>query len=191
MRALSLKRNFRRISACLIARCRHPRHFPDAQWHIWGHGVFLLDRNPEKFLLDEVTGFAPAARPQTRQLARRGMTATPQKRKKDQLALAQDGDKLFLRTGPIPTTPGGLGAEESGAERNRAQRSGFSCRNSEGAVAGRKIGPYYDFPNDLVTLHFFCRAGIMDGPSRANLGRAAATALFAAVRRWRDHTGAA
>jgi hypothetical protein len=40
----------------------------------------------------------------------------PPKNKKDQLALAQYGDKLAANR-PDPDDPGGLGAEESGTER--------------------------------------------------------------------------
>jgi hypothetical protein len=71
-------------------------------------------------------------------LARRGMTATPPKKKKDQLALAQDGDKLFLRTGPIPTAPGGWGLRNPGLKRP-GQRSN-SLSQFRWAVAGRKLG---------------------------------------------------
>jgi hypothetical protein len=102
------------------------------------------------------------------------MTATP-KKKKDQLALAQDGDKLFLRTGPIPTTPGGWGLRNPGLK-GPGQRSDSLVAIQKG---GRwaEIGPYYDFPNDLVTLHFLPGRG--HGQSvTCEFGRAAATALL-------------
>jgi len=115
------------------------------------------------------------------------MTATP-KKKKDQLALAQDGDKLFLRTGPIPTTPGGWGLRNPGLK-GPGQRSDSLVAIQKG---GRwaEIGPYYDFPNDLVTLHFL--PGRDHGRSvTCEFGARRRHGALAAVRRWRDHTGAA
>jgi len=65
-----------------------------------------------------------------------GPTPAPQK-KKDQLALAQYGVN-YLRTGPIPTTPGGWGLrnpEPKGPGQRRTVLSQFSR-----AVGRRKWG---------------------------------------------------
>src|SRR6202158_4526748 len=74
--------------------------------------------------------------------------STPQK-KKDQLSLAQYGDKLFLRTGPIPTTPGGWGLRNP--EPKGPGQLAILYSQSSRAAAGRKVGSIMISANDPVT----------------------------------------
>ena len=68
---------------------------------------------------------------------------------------------------PDPDDPGGLGAEESGIERTGPTQWLLVAIQKGGRLA--EIGPYYDSPNDLVTLHFL--PGWGHGPSAAYLSR--------------------
>jgi hypothetical protein len=77
--------------------------------------------------------------------------ATP-KKKKDQLSLAQYGDKLSPANRPDPDDPGGLGAEESGAERTGSTQEYLLAIQHGGRWA--EVGQYYDFANDPVTACF-------------------------------------
>jgi hypothetical protein len=61
-------------------------------------------------------------------------------KEKDQLALAQYGDKLCAR--PDPNDPGGLGAEESGIERTEPTQY-FLLAIQQG-VRWAEVGRYYD-----------------------------------------------
>ena len=74
-------------------------------------------------------------------------TGNPQK-KKDQLALAQYGDKLPANR-PDPDDPGGLGAEESGTERTGPTQAFLFAMQDGGRWA--EVGRYYDSANDPVT----------------------------------------
>jgi hypothetical protein len=71
-------------------------------------------------------------------IERRGIS--PAKKEKDQLALAQYGDKLCAR--PDPNDPGGLGAEESGIERTEPTQY-FLLAIQQG-VRWAEVGRYYD-----------------------------------------------
>src|SRR5260370_41886738 len=77
-----------------------------------------------------------------------GMTPPPPKKKKDQLALAQYGDKLPANR-PDPDDPGGLGAEESGTERTGPTQDSLFAVQEGGRWA--EVGRYYDSANDPVT----------------------------------------
>jgi hypothetical protein len=74
------------------------------------------------------------------------MTTPPKKtsaqKKKDQLALAQYGDKLPANR-PDPDDPGGLGAEESGTERTGPTQALVFAIQLGGRWA--EVGRYYDF----------------------------------------------
>src|ERR1700727_1562573 len=74
------------------------------------------------------------------------------KKKKDQLSLAQYGDKLSPANRPDPDDPGGLGAEESGAERTGSTQEYLLAIQQGGRWA--EVGQYYDSANDPVTAHF-------------------------------------
>src|SRR5258707_15635526 len=88
------------------------------------------------------------------------------KKKKDQLALAQYGDKLPANR-PDPDDPGGLGAEESGTERTGpTQMFLFSIQRGVGLA---EVGRYYDCANDAVTEY-------SRGAATLGLGRMAAAA---------------
>jgi hypothetical protein len=63
------------------------------------------------------------------------------KKEKDQLALAQCGDKLFCDR-PDPNDPGGLGAEESGIERTGPTQCILIAIQQGGRWA--EVGRYYD-----------------------------------------------
>jgi hypothetical protein len=80
------------------------------------------------------------------------MRTAPEK-KKDQLALAQYGDKLSPANRPDPDDPGGLGAEESGAERTGSTQEYLLAIQLGGRWA--EVGQYYDSANDPVTAHFW------------------------------------
>src|SRR5258707_9299743 len=73
------------------------------------------------------------------------------KKKKDQLALAQYGDKLPANR-PDPDDPGGLGAEESGTERTGPTQGFLFAMQDGGRLA--EVGRYYDSANDPVTPYF-------------------------------------
>jgi len=60
------------------------------------------------------------------------------KKKKDQLSLAQCGDRLICGTGPIPTAPGGWGLRNPEPKGPGQRRIIFSQRRT--AVAGQKWG---------------------------------------------------
>ena len=75
----------------------------------------------------------------------------PPKKKKDQLALAQYGDKLPANR-PDPDDPGGLGAEESGTERTGPTQAFLFAMQDGGRWA--EVGRYYDSANDPVTPYF-------------------------------------
>ncbi len=53
---------------------------------------------------------------------------------------------------PDPDDPGGLGAEESGAERTGPTQYLLVATQRGGRWA--EVGPYYDFANDPVTGYF-------------------------------------
>ena len=53
---------------------------------------------------------------------------------------------------PDPDDPGGLGAEESGAERTGPTQEYVLASQRGGRLA--EIGPYYDSANDPVTAYF-------------------------------------
>ena len=78
--------------------------------------------------------------------------APHRKKKKDQLALAQYGDKLSPTNRPDPDDPGGLGAEESGTERTGSTQEYLVAIQHGGRWA--EVGRYYDSANDPVTAHF-------------------------------------
>src|SRR5882757_2294 len=78
------------------------------------------------------------------------------KKKKDQLSLAQYGDKL-LRTGPILTAPGGWGLRNP-EPKGPGQRS-IPFSQSSRAVAGRKLGGIMISANDTVTAFFPASTG--------------------------------
>src|ERR1700752_287852 len=101
--------------------------------------------------------------------------AFPQK-KKDQLTLAQYGDKLPANR-PDPDDPGGLGAEESGIERTGPTQNHLFAIQKGGRWA--EVGPYYDSANDPVTLCFRL--------DRGNRALAKATSPLAAEVSRRDH----
>ena len=84
------------------------------------------------------------------------------KKKKDQLALAQYGDKLSSANRPDPDDPGGLGAEESGAERTGSTQEYLLAIQLGGRWA--EVGQYYDSANDPVTAYFR-----RDSPARGGL----------------------
>jgi len=94
--------------------------------------VFAWNRKPEVKLLSEIPG--------SRRRAPRNDN-TP-KKKKDQLALAQYGDKLPANR-PDPDDPGGLGAEESGTERTGPTQDFVFAMQDGGRWA--EVGRYYDF----------------------------------------------
>jgi hypothetical protein len=90
------------------------------------------------------------------------------KKKKDQLSLAQYGDKLSANR-PDPDDPGGLGAEESGAERTGPTQDSLFATQKGGRWA--EVGQYYDSSNDPVTRWFKLKMDA-DDPSRAKPARA-------------------
>jgi hypothetical protein len=96
--------------------------------------------------------------------------ALPQK-KKDQLTLAQYGDKLPANR-PDPDDPGGLGAEESGTERTGPTQDYLVAIQQGGRWA--EVGRYYDYSNDPVTSLSWLD-GDVEGPPHAN---SVATALL-------------
>jgi len=89
------------------------------------------------------------------------------KKKKDQLALAQYGDKLPANR-PDPDDPGGLGAEESGTERTGPTQA-FLFAMQDGGRWG-EVGRYYDSANDPVTPYFPGWTGSRTVPLPANPG---------------------
>jgi len=90
----------------------------------------------------------------------------PQK-KKDQLSLAQYGDKLPANR-PDPDDPGGLGAEESGTERTGPTQAFLFAMQDGGRWA--EVGRYYDSANDPVTPYFPGWTGSRTVPLPANPG---------------------
>ena len=71
--------------------------------------------------------------------------------------LAQYGDKLSSANRPDPDDPGGLGAEESGAERTGSTQEYLLAIQHGGRWA--EVGQYYDSANDPVTVAaLFCLA---------------------------------
>ena len=89
----------------------------------------------------------------------------PQK-KKDQLSLAQYADKLSPANRPDPDDPGGLGAEESGAERTGSTQEYLVAIQQGGRWA--EVGQYYDSANDPVTARFWPETPIPAGLTCAN-----------------------
>jgi hypothetical protein len=85
----------------------------------------------------------------------RPKTGNP-KKKKDQLSLAQYGDKLSANR-PDPDDPGGLGAEESGTERTGPTQVFLFAMQDGGRWA--EVGRYYDSANDPVTPCFLAGWG--------------------------------
>jgi len=75
----------------------------------------------------------------------------PAQKEKDQLALAQYGDKLLCDR-PDPDDPGGLGAEESGIERTGPTQWILLAIQRGSRLA--EVGRYYDSANDPVTACF-------------------------------------
>ena len=68
--------------------------------------------------------------------------------KKGQLAPAEDLGIYLLRNRPDPDDPGGLGAEESGAERTGSTQYLFiAIHNGSGLT---EFGPHYDLTNVRV-----------------------------------------
>ena len=63
--------------------------------------------------------------------------------------MAQYGDKLSPANRPDPDDPGGLGAEESGAERTGSTQDCLVAIQQGGRWA--EVGQYYDSANDPVT----------------------------------------
>jgi hypothetical protein len=82
--------------------------------------------------------------------------------------LAQYGDKLSANR-PDPDDPGGLGAEESGAERTGPTQDSLFATQKGGRWA--EVGQYYDSANDPVTRWFKLKMDA-DDPSRAKPARA-------------------
>jgi hypothetical protein len=76
--------------------------------------------------------------------------------------LAQYGDKLSPANRPDPDDPGGLGAEESGAERTGSTQDYLLAIQLGGRWA--EVGQYYDSANDPVTAYFR-----RDNPARGGL----------------------
>ena len=66
--------------------------------------------------------------------------------------MAQYGDKLSPANRPDPDGPGGLGAEESGAERTGSTQAYLLAIQHGGRWA--EVGRYYDSANDPVTAYF-------------------------------------
>src|SRR3982074_2266084 len=119
-----------------------PRHSRCAIAHLRTR-AFARTRNPE--VIGTRFGVRANARP--------AMTAPKKnpKQKKDQLSLAQYGDKLPANR-PDPDDPGGLGAEESGTERTGPTQCPLLAVQLGGRLS--EIGPYYDSANDPVTAIF-------------------------------------
>ena len=89
--------------------------------------------------------------------------------------MAQYGDKLSPANRPDPDDPGGLGAEESGAERTGSTQEYLLAIQHGGRWA--EVGRYYDSANDPVTVYFPLEMQPEDDPSRENSG-ACVTALL-------------
>ena len=120
--------------------------------------------------------------------SRPGM-AIPQKetipqKKKDQLSLAQCGDKLPANR-PDPDDPGGLGAEESGIERTGPTQDSLFATHEGGRLA--EVGQYYDFLYYPVTADSRSKR-VADGPFVCKFR---SLGPLAAARGWRDHVDAA
>jgi hypothetical protein len=79
--------------------------------------------------------------------------------------LAQYGDKLSPANRPDPDDPGGLGAEESGAERTGSTQEYLVAIQQGGRWA--EVGQYYDSANDPVTAYFW-----RDSPAPRTVGHA-------------------
>src|SRR6201986_5600140 len=77
-------------------------------------------------------------------------TGSP-KRKRTNSRWPQYGDKLAANR-PDPDNPGGLGAEESGAERTGSTQNCLLAIQHGGRWA--EVGRYYDSANDPVTAYF-------------------------------------
>src|ERR1700749_3748063 len=77
-------------------------------------------------------------------------TGSP-KRKRTNSRWPQYGDKLAANR-PDPDNPGGLGAEESGAERTGSTQAHLLAIQHGGRWA--EVGRYYDSANDPVTPYF-------------------------------------
>jgi hypothetical protein len=67
---------------------------------------------------------------------------------------------------PDPDGPGGLGAEESGAERTGPTQYAFLAIQNGGRWA--EVGRHYDSANDPVTVCFWLPRGAADNSSRAD-----------------------
>src|ERR1700716_2295767 len=120
----------------------HPRHSRCAIAHLRTR-AFARTRNPE--VIGTRFGVRANARP-----AMMALKKNP-KQKKDQLSLAQYGDKLPANR-PDPDDPGGLGAEESGTERTGPTQDSLFAMQEGGRWA--EVGRYYDSANDPVTEYF-------------------------------------
>ena len=68
--------------------------------------------------------------------------------KKGQLAPAEDLGIYLLRNRPDPDDPGGLGAEESGAERTGSTQCLFIASQNGGGLT--EFRPHYDLANVRV-----------------------------------------
>jgi hypothetical protein len=116
-----------------------------------------------------------------------GDTGIP-KKKKDQLSLAQYWDN-YPANRPDPDCPGGLGAEESGAERTGPTQDLFVAIHKGGRWA--EVGQYYDSANDPVTAWMGdCAPGFREPKAQPAIGaRIQLPHPLAAARGWRDHVG--
>ena len=81
---------------------------------------------------------------------------------------------MFPANRPDPDDPGGLGAEESGAERTGPTQDYLVATQRGGRLA--EVGRYYDSANDPVTVYFHWNGGC-DPPTHA-ISNAPATGLL-------------
>src|SRR5665213_3965603 len=79
---------------------------------------------------------------------------------------------------PDPDDPGGLGAEESGAEKTGPTHAPLFAIQMGGRWA--EVGRYYDSANDPVTACFRSGSGLADNRSRRNLDAPVPAPLAAA-----------
>ena len=84
--------------------------------------------------------------------------------------MAQYGDKLSPANRPDPDDPGGLGAEESGAERTGSTQEYLLAIQHGGRWA--EVGRYYDSANDPVTAYFWPETQPAAGRPQANFALA-------------------
>ena len=96
--------------------------------------------------------------------SRKADCADTPKNKKDQLSLAQGGE-IWLRTGPILTTPGGWGLRNPESKGPGQRRDYLVAIQQGGRLA--EVGRYYDSANDPVTARTCNFAWVFGRPGRA------------------------